>query len=157
MKKCNVENCDSPTEVKAKCRLHYNEYMAKYMLARYHRRRNTFIESRGGKCEIDGSTDRLEIDHKDHKDKSFDLGKALSGWSEKRIQAELAKCQVLCYDCHQKKTRKDLAEKFGQREHWEHGTLGGYRHCKEECCRSVWNAHCREYKRKRKLNNAPLV
>lgn len=125
-----------------------NEYMNAYMKERYGKRRSEAIAYLGGVCIKCNSADRLEIDHKNTEEKTFDLSKAFSGWSWKRIQPELDKCQVLCYDCHKEKTRKDLAKKFNQREHWEHGTLTGYanKKCKCEECLKVG----REYQRKRK-------
>lgn len=87
------------------CREHYNSYMAKYMTDRYHRRRQNFIDSRGGRCEKCGGAEGLEIDHIEPERKSFNIGPALSGWSESRVRTELAKCQVLCNDCHKEKSK----------------------------------------------------
>lgn len=119
------------------CREHYNSYMAKYMTERYHRRRNDFIEKRGGCCEKCGSTDQLEIDHVDPAQKGFDIGKALSGWAESRIQEELSKCQVLCSDCHKKKSVSVYAEQTSCINGHDYGTknLGisatrGTRYCR---------------------------
>ena len=120
------------------------------MKERYKKRRLEAIAYLGGACIKCNSTDRLEIDHKDTENKSFNLAKAFSGWSWKRIMPELDKCQVLCYDCHKQKTRKDLAKKFNQREHWEHGTITGYKYCKCSQCTEAKKEYMREY-RKRKL------
>lgn len=101
---CKVDDCSETVVDRGMCRSHYNDHMAEYMTSRYHRRRNEFIESRGGKCERCNSTDRLELDHVDPDQKKYDIGKILSGGSEAKVQSELAKCQVLCYDCHKEKT-----------------------------------------------------
>lgn len=47
---------------------------------------------------------RLQLDHRD--DKKFNLGKALVGKSKSLadVQAEVAKCDVRCANCHQVKT-----------------------------------------------------
>lgn len=133
----------------------YNAYMKEYMLKRYYKRRTMVIEKLGGVCSVCGSNDRLEIDHIDHTNKGFDLGKAFTSMSESRLFEEVAKCQLLCYECHKLKTRKDLAEKFDQREFWEHGTLAGYSHHKCRCngCKTVWNQYTRDYKRKKKAQS----
>ena len=128
-----------------------NEYMREYMKQRYYKRRLKAIEYLGGKCAACENTEELEIDHIDATQKTFSLGKGLAGWNWERLQAELDKCQLLCKDCHAKKTRKDLAIKLNQREHWEHGTLGGYRYCKCQECKNAKSAYYREY-RKRKAS-----
>lgn len=117
------------------------------MLKRYHQRRLQSIEYLGGKCNICKSTEDLQLDHINPSDKSFNLAKALSSWSIERIRPELDKCQILCSECHKAKTRKDLAEKFGQREFWEHGTLTGYKYCKCNECKSARAEYMREYRK----------
>jgi hypothetical protein len=52
-------------------------------------------------CVRCGATDHLELDHKDASSKSFEINWKLS-WE--RLEPELAKCQVLCHDCHGTKT-----------------------------------------------------
>src|SRR5688500_7164871 len=103
MKIC--KQCDKEVAYKGLCKNHYNKQMSEYMTARYHRRRNNFIDSRGGKCESCGRSSGLEIDHVIPDDKSFSIGQVLSSGSEEKVLAELAKCQVLCTDCHKNKTR----------------------------------------------------
>lgn len=47
----------------------------------------------------------LEFDHRRDKDRA--ISRALrSGWSLKRLQAEIAKCQVRCANCHKRRTAK---------------------------------------------------
>ena len=75
----------------------YNAYMADYMTRRYHKRRFQAIEYLGGACNHCHATTNLEIDHVDPTSKSFDLGKALSGWAWERILVELDKCRE-CLD-----------------------------------------------------------
>lgn len=150
MKECIVDGCTEGQVSQSKCRTHYNEYMKNYMLQRYHRRRELIIDELGGECTECGSTEELEIDHLNPEEKSFDWGKALAGYSEKRIREEIIKSQLLCNEHHEGKTRKDLAKKFGQREHWEHGTLAGYRYCREECCKKAKSKSNKEYRQKNK-------
>lgn len=62
------------------------------------RRADFFKNKRCARC---GSTDNLELDHVDPKSK---LSNAIWSWSEKRRLIEIAKCQILCTDCHKSKT-----------------------------------------------------
>lgn len=149
---CN--SCKNEVESYAsgkRCRECYNLYMAEYMLNRYHKRRAEYVERLGGKCVRCGSKDELEIDHIVPNEKSFNLAAALAGWSKKRIEAEIVKCELLCKTHHLDKTRKDLSAMLGRRESWEHGTLGGYRYCKCELCKEAKRAENREYKAKKAI------
>lgn len=51
----------------------------------------------------------LELDHKNPKEKSFEIGKAyfLQGMTLQLLKKELRKCQVLCSNHHQKKTHTE--------------------------------------------------
>lgn len=84
-------------------------------------------------CAGCGSTDQLELDHKDP---SMKLSNAIWSWSASRREAELAKCQVLCRGCHQRKT---VGEMFRPRVH---GTVAMYKRGKCRC------RLCREAKRR---------
>lgn len=96
----------------------------------YRRRRATFIASRGGACETCGSVEDLEIDHVDPELKLMSPGAALMSRAEIR-EPELAKCQILCSDCHATKTREHIQRTAPIR----HGTNRGYqRGCKCSRC-----------------------
>lgn len=60
----------------------------------------------GKYCVKCGSTERLEIDHINPATK---IDNAIWSWSKVRREAELAKCQVLCHDCHLLKTKSELS------------------------------------------------
>lgn len=145
--------CSAPTERKDKqCKSCYNAYMNEYMTARYHRRRSEFIKSRGGVCELCYSVGPdFEIDHVDQNSKSFDIAKAFASWSDARLKPELDKSQVLCVTCHREKTRLDLAKRFGQRTHWEHGTLGGYRYCRCPDCKKAKSDYSKTHRKTKGL------
>lgn len=50
----------------------------------------------------------LEFDHTDPKHKQFNIGDATKrGFSLRRVQDEVAKCEVRCANCHRKKTYRD--------------------------------------------------
>lgn len=120
-----------------------NAYMREYMKQRYYRRRAAAIQQLGGCCAECGSIEGLEIDHIDPTEKQFNVGKALAGWAEARLQAELAKCQLLCAVHHAEKTAQALRKPI------THGTLSGYDHykCRCELCRIART----EYVRNRRL------
>lgn len=70
-------------------------------------RRNKGIEILGGKCVKCHNTEGLEFDHIDPSTKHPKLVGVTNtfwSWSWNRIHEELKKCQLLCHDCHKKKT-----------------------------------------------------
>lgn len=86
----------------------------------------------GKVCAKCGATTRLELDHIDRDTK---VTHRIWSWAKERREAELKKCQVLCYDCHEEKTtawRKSLP--------YICGTMNGYsRGCRCEVCKLVRN------------------
>jgi len=80
-----------------------------YMLRRYHERMQLAKSLLGGKCARCGSTNSLEIDHKNWYEKAYDIAKLWS-FSKERFETELVKCQLLCSACHKKKTKADVLE-----------------------------------------------
>lgn len=109
-----------------------NEYMASYMAERYNRRRAYYIEKMGGACAKCGSTEGLEFDHIDASQKSFGVGKRMAGMAIAKLEAELAKCQLLCNGCHIKKSIVDSGK-----SPWRHGTISGYNHCRCRLCKEA--------------------
>ena len=134
------------------CRSCYNEHMRVYMLDRYHRRRKEWVTKLGGLCIDCGSQDNLEFDHSIASSKTFNIAKALAGFSEKRIVEEMSKCVLRCKSCHIKKslTKRDMRIV----DHGE-GKTGKY-NCRCDLCRPLKNAYAREHKNKRK-NQVPIV
>ena len=122
----------------------YNEYMRVYMGKRYIRRRNEAIQKLGGYCWECYSTENLEIDHIDRDEKSFDVGKALPGWSSERIATELLKCQILCHECHQFKSTVEVGN-TPTKNRDIHGTLTSYRWCKCPVCRKFKSGYSKEH------------
>lgn len=71
---------------------------------KYHRdwiakRRNEFFADKH--CVQCGSHDNLQLDHRDRSNK---VSHKIWSWSKQRRLDEIAKCQVLCTECHKKKT-----------------------------------------------------
>jgi hypothetical protein len=101
-------------------------------------RRDAWL-AENGPCQRCGSWDRLEVDHVDPSKK---ISHKVWSWSALRRAEELAKCQALCSDCHQEKTREDRMKNVP-----EHGIYGyNKRGCRCDICRSAINAHHREYR-----------
>jgi 5-methylcytosine-specific restriction endonuclease McrA len=84
------------------------EYLRNYQNAWMQRRRLRAINLLGGQCAECSSTEDLQVDHVDphSKDPLLRALKTASFWSWAwhRIEAELAKCQVLCRSCHKAKS-----------------------------------------------------
>ncbi len=106
-----------------------NAYMNEYMQRRYRTRRAEALTILGGEhpcCVRCGSVDRLEIDHIDPATKLLDLGKL---WSvaKARYLDELAKCQLLCHDCHAAKSAEEESVDHG-------GGMTGKKNCRCALC-----------------------
>ena len=122
----------------------YNNYMRKYVKSRYYKRRQAAIEKLGGVCVDCSSTEDLEFDHADRITKGFDIAKAFSGFSEVRLQSEIAKCVLRCGDCHRTKS----AIERGFKPPGSHGTLGSYRYCKCDLCKKAKSEYSKAYNAK---------
>lgn len=106
--------------------------MKKYVLNRYHQKKKKFIDLFGGKCVKCESINRLEFDHINWKNKTFNISRLWS-LAEKTVLEELKKCQLLCNDCHKEKNKKDIIEiRTGSTEQ-PHGTYWRYRKHKCRC------------------------
>lgn len=132
----------------SKDRAAYNAYMRKYMLDRYYRRLARAMVQLGGKCSVKGCKNKnLEIDHKNPVKKGFTITSRLAGVSEKKLQNELRKCQLLCVRHHIEKTVHELGRVLAR---GTHGTLSAYRYCKCSMCRLAHSEYSREYKKRRR-------
>jgi len=52
----------------------------------------------------------LEFDHLDGVDKISNITEVVRDWSWPRIEAEIAKCQILCANCHRRRTHKQQGD-----------------------------------------------
>lgn len=118
----------------------YNAYMNSYMLSRYKRRMEDIKQQMGGKCSQCGTSEDLHFDHIDPALKSFTIAKMWS-LSEKEIQLEIEKCQLLCQVCHKKK-HMSRALCGTPQKYW--------RGCRCEECTNANRVHSREYRKNRR-------
>ena len=66
------------------------------------KRKQKAVDALGGKCEICGykkSLAALTFHHKNPDEKEFGIG-ILKDCSMRRLNKELKKCQLLCFNCH---------------------------------------------------------
>lgn len=126
------------------------DYMRVYVDKRYYQRKQAAIAQLGGKCVRCGSIENLQFDHVDPQTKSFVIARKLAGVSEKRLQEELLKCQLLCRSCHDLKTPGDVGKKVAK---GTHGTSSSYRYCRCDLRRAANAARSREYKAKKRLRS----
>lgn len=80
----------------------------------------------------------LELHHRDPDKK---VSHRIWSWSYDRRNEELKKCDVLCNECHKKKTADQL------KVDWEHGTPYGYRThgCRCDECREAHRLYMNNY------------
>lgn len=48
----------------------------------------------------------LEFDHRNPEEKEINVAQAIGLWGLKRLQAEIAKCDVVCVNCHKRRTHR---------------------------------------------------
>src|SRR3972149_4910705 len=108
-----------------------SEYQQRWML----RRRKKWLDT-NGPCPCRSSID-LEVDHIDPSKK---IDHKVWSWSPQRMATELAKCQVLCSECHKKKTAASyIPPKHGTNSRY---TNRGGRVANRRCrCASCRRAH----------------
>jgi 5-methylcytosine-specific restriction endonuclease McrA len=86
--------------------------------------------SENGPCKKCGSSEKLEVDHRDPSSK---INHNVWSWSEERRAVELKKCWVLCHKCHSQKT----ADERGRAEHGTNSKYTGPSKCRCNECRTA--------------------
>lgn len=120
-----------------------NKFGAEYHREYYKKRRQAIIDYLGGRCVVCGTTQDLQVDHKDPSDKSFNISKKMS---VKNNKAELDKCQLLCATHHYEKTSEENSG-------YTHGTIYGWMRMKCDCsecyeAKKIWHAERNAKRRK---------
>jgi len=112
-----------------------------YNLRWIQQRKREAYAAMGGACVGCGSIEKLELDHIDRRMK---VSHRIWTWSAARRTEEIAKCQLLCVDCHKKKTRYEwiAARRHGTRTMYEIG-------CRCDECRGAQRAHVRAWRARR--------
>lgn len=110
------------------------EYQKNWMA----QRRNDFMS--GKSCVKCGGTNKLEIHHRDKETK---VSHNIWSWSDKRRNAELAKCDVLCQSCHHEHHKGKT----------QHGSITMYRYhkCRCEICRAAYSKRAKNWPSRLKL------
>lgn len=121
-------------------------YQAKWVQQKRARVRAAYLA--GKTCAQCGSTDELQLHHRDPAQK---ISHRIWTWSEPRRLAELAKCDLLCRRCHQALHARWRAQKR------QHGTTTMYRRgCRCERCATAAVAYNRARRARRKPAAAPV-
>jgi 5-methylcytosine-specific restriction endonuclease McrA len=97
------------------------EQQKEYMKIYYKNKRQKILDDLGGRCVRCGTCLNLEVDHIDWRTKLYSISSLWSIKDKNVLNEELKKCQVLCGDCHSKKTRIDMSEM--QIPSFTHGTI----------------------------------
>ena len=115
-------------------------YMKTYREKRTAERYSLAVEFLGGKCNNCGITNtKFDFDHLNPETKFFELSLHFWDYSWKRIEAELAKCQLLCRHCHIDKTTEEQSVEHG-------GGASGRKNCKCRLCKDKKNEYMRNYR-----------
>lgn len=112
----------------------------------YRKKRAEAITQLGGKCVRCGGTKCLEFDHIDPATKTAVVS-TLVRKNSTRLQSELRKCQLLCHDCH---TRKSISDTGKRPAKGTHGTLSSRRYCACRKCVAAKTLYMRTYKRRKR-------
>lgn len=90
-------------------------------------------EKLGGKCVWCSAVDNLHFDHIIPKTKNAAIQKMVCSKMEK-FELELAKCQLLCANCHREKTKQNGEYSLSKPQHGT-ATMYGNKKCRCELCR----------------------
>lgn len=84
-------------------------------------RKSWALEKLGGACSKCGEKERLQFDHIDPATKYKTIAQLWRA-SDTLFEAEVAKCQLLCEDCHKTKTRDEQGQ--SERQHGNEAMYG---------------------------------
>ncbi len=117
-------------------------------MMRYYKKKQKILEYLGGKCSMCSSTNGLEIDHINWKEKSFTIT-SRTNLSWNKLKLELDKCQLLCKSCHDSKSIDDRREQVTGFREQPHGSYWRYKKykCRCEDCIAANKIYRNKYKK----------
>jgi len=101
-------NKENRAEYDKKYRELNKKKISEYNKAQRYEKRAICLEYLGGKCVKCGTTHNLQFDHIKREGKKYSITRRITGNFD-NLKEELDKCQLLCVDCHLKKTAKEWA------------------------------------------------
>ena len=109
------------------------------------------MECGATELEDNGGRSNLEFDHINPKEVDFRIA-GNAALSRKRLLPEIMKCQLLCRDCHRRKTLLDLG--WNEAKHGTTNMYGNHK-CRCSLCRDAWaeghRSYIKEYRIKKRL------
>ena len=123
-----------------------------YWKSYYDKRKIEAIALLGGKCSNCKSVENLQFDHKDPSTKRFAITGRLRGLHSLEVRTELLKCQLLCKECHDKKSQGEAVGRAPPNKgQWKHGTTTGYcaKACRCQECKSFYAAYRKKGRREK--------
>lgn len=111
---CSVEGCDATRKAGGKCKRHWGKDYAQRPEVRQ-RRKERFdaiaaevseykLKLGCADCGYAEHPAALDFDHRDPATKEFSVGARTRAASPKKLWAEIAKCDVVCANCHRVRT-----------------------------------------------------
>lgn len=98
------------------CKKHYDEHKAYYQQRNQDRKlrfRQIVSEAKDVPCMDCGQrfpTYVMDFDHRDPEQKLYNIGSLNLSSSESALRAEIAKCDVVCSNCHRVRTHSGVGE-----------------------------------------------
>lgn len=116
-------------------------------------RRIEALAALGGRCVRCWSDEDLHFDHIDPATKCYDIGNILV-YRKETLDAELAKCQLLCGQCHRDKT---IEKREYSKSTPRHGSAYLYNEFKCRCeeCRAWKREYDQGYRARKKNRSQP--
>lgn len=143
-KECKIDGCTFEVKNSNLCEDHYKNYMKNYMNKRYRKRREEFFDRNDNRCNNCFTGKNLEIVKKNFGNNET-TNKALTSFSNKKLEEYLKDCVVLCKECRIQKIKS-----FSRKRDWKHGTNNGYKRCNCDKCKKAHAEYRKEMRNRNK-------